>query len=100
MSAGSADKLVYMANQIAGFFASQRGEDTRALKVADHLNAFWEPAMRRRILEHLEGGGEGLSPLAADAVRLLRSKSSSGVERALHRAGQHSPGHDPGDDAG
>lgn len=99
MSAGSPERLVSMANQIATFFEGQRGDETRALKVADHLNAFWEPGMRRAIVAYLDAGGEGLRPLAADAVKLLKKKSSH-VEHALHRAGEPSPGHDPGNDAG
>ena len=70
------------------------------LQIADHLNAFWDPAMRRAIGAHLEAGGEGLLPSTAQAVRLLQQATPKTVERALHAAGEPSPGHDPGDDAG
>ena len=99
MSTGGPDRLVYMANQIAGFFASQPG-DAQALRTADHLHAFWDPMMKRRIAEHAAQGGQGLSPLALEAVRQLATRSSTSVEQALERAGESSPGHDPGDDAG
>jgi formate dehydrogenase subunit delta len=39
----SADKLVYMANQIGNFFAHQ-GEDKAVAGVADHLEKFLGPA--------------------------------------------------------
>ncbi|HEY1709530.1 MAG TPA: formate dehydrogenase subunit delta [Rhizomicrobium sp.] len=43
------EKLVYMANQIAAFFAPQGKE--RAVKgIADHLNSNWTPHMRARFL--------------------------------------------------
>lgn len=64
-------KLVTMANQIAAFFASQPGEG-QAAEVAGHLRAFWEPRMIRRLLDHLDAGGEGLSPLAREAAERLR----------------------------
>jgi formate dehydrogenase subunit delta len=69
---GGAAKLVRMANQIATFFQSQPGPG-QAAEVAGHLKAFWEPRMLRALLAHAEGGGEGLSPLAREAVDRLRA---------------------------
>lgn len=73
----SPDKLVTMANQIARFFASQgKGERTArdgAAGVAEHIRAFWDPRMRAAIQAHLAAGGDGLDPLAAEAVRRLQS---------------------------
>ena len=99
MSKSTVDRLVYMANQIAGFFVTQPGEST-ALRVADHINAFWVPDMRRVIIAHADAGGEGLSPAALQAVELLKNSSAKSVEKALAAAGENSPGHEPGDDAG
>ena len=45
----SPDKLLYMAKQIATFFASQPGTD-QADKVAQHIRDFWEPRMRDQFL--------------------------------------------------
>jgi len=59
-----------MANQIALFFAAQ-GADAAPEAVATHLRQFWDPRMRRAILAHAEGGGAGLSPIAAAAVARL-----------------------------
>ena len=71
----SPDKMVMMANQIATFFASQPGED-RAERVAAHINDFWAPQMRAELLAHAEAGGAGLSPLATEALALVRPPAS------------------------
>lgn len=65
------ERLVYMANQIAAFFASQP-EAERAPGVADHINRFWEPRMRRRLLEIADGDGAGLTPLVLAALPAIR----------------------------
>ena len=71
----SPEKLVYMANQIATFFATQPGDD-RADRVADHLSDFWEPRMRAQLLEIVAEGGAGLSPLALEAAGKLSVPST------------------------
>lgn len=64
------EKLVRMANQIAAFFRTQDEASAPAM-VADHLVKFWEPRMRETIIAHGQAGGEGLDPIAAQAVALL-----------------------------
>jgi len=71
----SPDKLIYMANQIGKFFAPQRHEQAVA-GIADHLAKFWDPSMRKKILLHLEHGGEGLDPLVKEAVQRLGNIAS------------------------
>ena len=66
----SPEKLVYMANQIGRFFASQ-GEDKAVPLIADHLVKFWDPRMRKAILAHLAAGGAGLDPPVRKAVERL-----------------------------
>jgi formate dehydrogenase subunit delta len=64
------ERLVYMANQIARFFAAQKHEE--AVKgVAEHVAKFWDPRMRQRIRDHLAAGGDGLAPLAREAIAAL-----------------------------
>ena len=65
------NKLFYMANQIATFFATQPGTD-QAERVAAHIRDFWEPRMRDQLLTAIDSGAEGLSPLARAAAELLR----------------------------
>ena len=72
----SDSKLVYMANQIAAFFATQPGDGPK--QTAAHLRAFWTVDMRKAILAYVErAGGAGLHPMALDAVRLLRAPEPS-----------------------
>ncbi|HLJ65031.1 MAG TPA: formate dehydrogenase subunit delta [Stellaceae bacterium] len=66
----SPEKLVYMANQIGKFFAHQ-SEAKAVAAIADHLKRFWDPRMRRAILDHLAVGGHGLDPLPLRAVQSL-----------------------------
>ena len=67
----SPDKLVYMANQIGKFFASQ-GPDKAAAGIAEHIAKFWDPRMRATIIAHLDAGGAGLDPAARAAIDKLR----------------------------
>jgi formate dehydrogenase subunit delta len=67
----SPDKLVYMANQIGKFFVSQ-GESGAVEGIAMHLKKFWEPRMRKAIIEHLDAGGAGLDPRVRLAIESLR----------------------------
>jgi formate dehydrogenase subunit delta len=66
----SLDKLVYMANQIGKFFASQ-GPEQAVAGTADHIAKFWDPRMRAEIVAHLKAGGAGLDPVARAAVESL-----------------------------
>jgi formate dehydrogenase subunit delta len=66
----SPDKLVYMANQIGKFFASQ-AEDKAVPLIADHLAKFWDPRMRKEIIAHLATGGAGLDPAVQKAIGSL-----------------------------
>jgi formate dehydrogenase subunit delta len=66
----SPEKLVYMANQIGKFFASQ-GEDQAVSGTLDHIRKFWDPRMRAEIIAHVEAGGRGLDAPALQAVEQL-----------------------------
>jgi formate dehydrogenase subunit delta len=68
----SPEKMTMMANQIATFFESQPGTG-QAAGVADHINDFWDPSMRRQLLLHGESGGAGLHPLVLEALALIRA---------------------------
>jgi formate dehydrogenase subunit delta len=67
----SPEKMLTMANQIATFFATQPDAD-RAGRVAAHINDFWEPRMRRQLLDHIATGGGGLHPLVIEAATRIR----------------------------
>ena len=63
-------KIVRMANQIGIFFQSKpHGEGVAG--VADHINKFWEPRMRRQFFAALEAG-EDLLPIVREAAPGVR----------------------------
>lgn len=66
----SPEKLIYMANQIGKFFA-HGSEEQAVFNTADHLKKFWDPRMRKAIVDYVEAGGEGLQPIVLKAVRSL-----------------------------
>jgi formate dehydrogenase subunit delta len=68
----SDEKLAYMANQIAKFFAAQ-GEERAAIGIADHLQKFWDPVMRRDFLVAAAKGGLNLHPAVQAALPLLQA---------------------------
>ena len=64
-------KLIRMANQIATFMAS-KPEAEGVAGLAGHINDFWDPQMRGRLLDHLARGGAGLAPMVIAAAPLIR----------------------------
>lgn len=64
-------KLAYMANQIATFFASKPHAEGVA-GIAAHINDFWEPRMRRHLFAQIDAGGAGLHPLVMQAAGAIR----------------------------
>ena len=77
----SPDKLVYMANQIGKFFASQ-GEAGRR-RTAEHIEKFWDPRMRAAILAYLDKGGAGLDPAVREALAGLGGKDAEAKLKTL-----------------
>jgi formate dehydrogenase subunit delta len=75
----SARKLTHMANQIAAFFRSQP-QAQAAAGVAEHIRSFWSPVMRRDAYAHLDAGGEGLDPLAREALEMLRAQYAAAAK--------------------
>jgi formate dehydrogenase subunit delta len=62
--------MVRMANQIAGFFAAYP-HDEAVKETAYHFDHFWDPRMRRQLVDYIAKTGDGLDPLALEASRLL-----------------------------
>lgn len=61
----SVERLVHMINQIATNLAT---DDAPVTAVAEHIQLFWDPRMKKMMLAH---GTDGLSPVAAAAISLL-----------------------------
>ena len=71
-NAGPHARIVRMANQIGTFFLSKpHGEGVDG--VAEHINKFWEPRMRRQFFAALEGeGNEAFLPIVREAAAAVR----------------------------
>lgn len=65
------DKIVRMANQIGTFFES-KPHDLGVAGVAEHINKFWEPRMRRHFFEMIDAGAEGFRPIVVEASATIR----------------------------
>jgi formate dehydrogenase subunit delta len=70
------DHLVKMANEIATFYEVYPDRSEAISAIAMHVKNFWEPRMRREIIEHVrEHGGSDLKELAREAVLTLRESA-------------------------
>ena len=65
----SHDRLAYMANQIGRFFAHQ-SEEQAVASINDHIRKFWDPRMRKQILDQLDAAQ--LDPRVRRAVERLK----------------------------
>jgi len=73
----SVDRLVYMANQIARELGNQHPHGS-VEATYEHLRRYWDPRMRKLIVEHFRTGGEGLSDTARGAVAMLATTRTTG----------------------
>jgi formate dehydrogenase subunit delta len=69
------EKLIKMANDIADFFNAENDKELAAEGVKKHILRAWDPRMRKAIIQHIKANGEGLSPLATQAVKKLAESS-------------------------
>lgn len=77
------DTLVHMANRIGSFFEALPDRQEGLDGVAEHLRRYWEPRMRRRLLDWLDsdavdtaaetGSGEALSSFVREAIEQHRA---------------------------
>ena len=61
--------LVSMANDIAANLSFQGDADDR---IADHINRFWAPRMRRLLIEYAASDGQDLSEALLPALKKIR----------------------------
>ena len=62
--------LIKMANQIGTFFSTMPDRAQAEKDLATHIKRFWEPRMRRALLEYVEQeGGSELSEIVLTAVK-------------------------------
>ena len=69
------DHLVQMANSIGDFFAAMPDAEEARRDLAVHIGRFWEPRMRRGILEHIDRAqGAGLQAIVVQALQDHRAE--------------------------
>jgi len=86
--ANTREKLVRMANQIATFFHSKPREEGIA-GVAEHINKFWEPRMRRQFFEMLDAGTENFDDLViAASAKIKRPPTPEQADKNIGYARQ------------
>ncbi|HLS50655.1 MAG TPA: formate dehydrogenase subunit delta [Burkholderiaceae bacterium] len=67
--------LIQLANRISYFFDAFPNRQEAIDGVADHIRNFWDPRMRRALLQYLEehpsgeADGNRLTPLALEALQ-------------------------------
>lgn len=69
MEQNEIDHLVKMANDIAANLSFQAGSDER---IADHINRFWAPRMRRLLIKHAADNPGELSDTLLAAIKKVR----------------------------
>jgi formate dehydrogenase subunit delta len=66
--------LVRMANQIGTFFESMPDREQAKADIAGHIKRFWEPRMRKTMLQKMDEGEAGeLSPVVREAIEAHRA---------------------------
>jgi len=65
--------LIKMANEIGGFFAQMPDHDEARTAIVSHLRNFWEPRMRRELIDYARRDGADLTAIVRDAVLALET---------------------------
>ena len=68
--------LTRMANQIAENFAAWPEEEAIE-NTKGHIRSFWDPRMRKQIIDYVANGGADLHPTAKTAIERLREAESA-----------------------
>jgi formate dehydrogenase subunit delta len=68
--------MVRMANQIAEFFKSYT-EQEAIEGIAEHINKFWEPRMRKDFFMLIDSGGAGLDDLVKKSAGVVKRPKST-----------------------
>ncbi len=67
------EHLISMVNRIGQFFQAMPDHDEALEGIAMHVKRFWEPRMRRELLEYVDAqGGKGVEPVVLEALRQHR----------------------------
>lgn len=70
----STEHLIEMANDIGNYFRAEPDQGAARAGILQHIERFWEPRMRRKMVAYLaDTGGEGLEPLVREALAGLKA---------------------------
>ncbi|MDE2294950.1 MAG: formate dehydrogenase subunit delta [Gammaproteobacteria bacterium] len=72
----SDDQLVKMANDIAAFFHGEPNREDAVGGIVNHIQKFWTPRMREKLIERVRAGGNGFADLALEAARRIANAES------------------------
>ncbi len=75
------NRLVKMANEIGEFFAQMPDREEAVAAITAHLRNFWEPRMRREIIECARRGGGDLKEIVRAAVMRLEGSQTPAESR-------------------
>jgi len=65
----SIERLFEMANDIGAYFDVERDEQAAIEGIRNHIERFWDPRMRRKLIEYVARyGAVGLAPRVCAAV--------------------------------
>jgi formate dehydrogenase subunit delta len=74
------EHLIRLANRIGQFFEAMPDRATSIDSIADHIRRFWDPRMRRALLDYLHLHPDGrlgettLLPICLEAITLHRER--------------------------
>jgi formate dehydrogenase subunit delta len=72
------DYLVRMANDIGAFFASEKDQNVAVESIRQHIQKFWDPRMRSRIIGYYnDTGGKDLEGPVRTAVQRLAEQTTA-----------------------
>jgi geranylgeranyl pyrophosphate synthase len=63
--------MIRMLNQIGEFFKNYT-EKEAVEGIADHINKFWDPSMRKDLFAYIDKGGKDITPLVMTAVPAIK----------------------------
>jgi formate dehydrogenase subunit delta len=66
-------RLVKMANEIGTFFESAEHHHEAVSSISAHLRNFWDPRMRKQLIEYERQGNGELSAIVREAVLALET---------------------------
>lgn len=64
----NSSNIIKMANNIGDFFKSEPDRELAVKGIEQHIKNFWEPRMRKQIIEYMQTGGDELMDIVKEAV--------------------------------